>query len=131
VEALPNVLLLVLAAGLLLLMFSRANAARRTAQKTQESLQPGMQVMTASGLFARVVEVEEKVVVLETGPGQHSRWNRLAIATVIPDQPAATGDPEPGAEPADRDATDRDAADREAGDPGPGAEPGRAGEPTP
>ena len=98
-EALPNVLLLVLAAGLLVLMFSRASSARRAAQKTQESLQPGMQVMTGSGLFARVVEVEEKVVVLETAPGQHSRWNRLAIAQVVPDTPDAGGDPQPGVAP--------------------------------
>jgi preprotein translocase subunit YajC len=101
VEALPNVLLLVLAAGLLVLMFSRANAARRSAQKTQESLQPGMQIMTASGLFARVVEVEDKVVVLETAPGQQSRWNRLAIAQVIPDTTAESSVPETGAKPVD------------------------------
>jgi preprotein translocase subunit YajC len=86
VEALPNVLLLVLAAGLLILMFSRANAARRNARTTQDSLRAGMQVMTGSGLFARIVEVEPEVVVLETAPGQRSRWLKQAIARVIPDE---------------------------------------------
>jgi preprotein translocase subunit YajC len=98
VEALPNVLLLVLAAGLLVLMFSRASAARRAARQTQDSLTTGMQVMTGSGLFARIVEVEPEVVVLETAPGQQSRWLKQAIARVIPDEPAAAeaADDEPG-----------------------------------
>jgi preprotein translocase subunit YajC len=106
VDALPNVLLLVLAAGLLVLMFTRANAARRSARDTQDSLQAGMQVMTGSGLFAKIVEVEPEVVVLETAPGQQSRWLKQAIARVIPDAPVVievAGDddkPGPPAEPA-------------------------------
>ena len=97
-DALPNLLLLVLAAGLLVLMFTRANAVRRAARETQESLTAGMQVITGSGLFARVVEVEPEVVVLETAPGQHSRWLRQAIVRVVPDEPEQPGDakPEPG-----------------------------------
>ena len=60
-----------------------------------------MQVMTGSGLFARVVEVQPDAVVLETGPGQHSRWDRRAVVRVIPaaspqeagDEPEQPGTP--------------------------------------
>jgi len=96
VEALPNLLLLVLAAGLLVLMFTRASAVRRSARETQESLTSGMQVITGSGLFARIVEVEPEVVVLETAPGQQSRWLKQAIVRVVPDEPAESGDATPG-----------------------------------
>jgi preprotein translocase subunit YajC len=88
VEALPNLLLLALALGLAVLVLTRGNAARRAVRETQESLKPGMQVMTGSGLFARVVEVQPDAVVLETGPGQQSRWDRRAIARLIPETAA-------------------------------------------
>jgi preprotein translocase subunit YajC len=99
VDALPNLLLLALALGLAALVLTRGRAARRTLHETQESLEPGIQVMTSSGLFARVVEVEPDVVVLETGPGQHSRWDRRAVVRVIPPaQDEARDEPdEPGA----------------------------------
>ena len=87
-EALPNLLLLALALGLAVLVLTRGNAARRAVRETQESLKPGMQVMTGSGLFARVVEVQPDAVVLETGPGQHSRWDRRAIARLVPETTA-------------------------------------------
>jgi preprotein translocase subunit YajC len=88
VEALPNLLLLALALGLAVLVLTRGNAARRAVRDTQESLKPGMQVMTGSGLFARIVEVEADAVVLETGPGQHSRWDRRAVIRVVPETTA-------------------------------------------
>jgi preprotein translocase subunit YajC len=98
VEALPNLLLLALALGLAVLVLTRGNAARRAVRETQESLEPGMQVMTGSGLFARVVEVETDVVVLEIAPGQHSRWDRRAVVRVVPPAAETRDEPdEPGA----------------------------------
>jgi preprotein translocase subunit YajC len=88
VEAL-NLLLLALALGLAFLILTRGSAARRSLRETQQSLRPGMQVMTGSGLYASVVEVEPDVVVLETAPGQHSRWDRRAVIRVIPQQAPA------------------------------------------
>ena len=87
-EALPNLVLLALALGLAVLVLTRGSAARRALRETQESLAPGMQVMTGSGLYARVVEVQSDAVVLETGPGQHSRWDRRAVVRVVPAEPA-------------------------------------------
>ena len=102
-EALPNLLLLVLAAGLAFLVLTRGRQQRQSLRQTQDSLAPGMQVMTGSGLFARVVEVEPDVVVLETAPGQRSRWVRQAIVRIVPDEtrdgdvPDEPGDPGPPA----------------------------------
>ena len=108
-EALPNLLLLALAVGLAFLVLTRGRQQRQALRETQDSLTPGMQVMTGSGLFARVVEVEPDAVVLETAPGQRSRWVRQAIVRVVPDEtrdddapdepvePGAAGPTPPGA----------------------------------
>jgi preprotein translocase subunit YajC len=101
VEALPNLLLLALAVGLAFLVLTRGRQQRQALRDTQGSLTPGMQVMTGSGLFARVVEVEPDVVVLETAPGHQSRWLRQAIVRIVPDEtrdsdvPDEPGDPGP------------------------------------
>ena len=96
-EALPNLLLLALALGLAVLVLTRGNAARRAVRETQQSLEPGMQVMTGSGLYARVVEVEPDIVVLETAPGQSSRWDRRAVVRVIAPEAVVRDEPdEPG-----------------------------------
>ena len=102
-EALPNLLLLALAVGLAFLVLTRGRQRQQALRQAQDSLAPGMQVMTGSGLFARVVEVEPDVVVLETAPGQRSRWIRQAIVRVVPDEPhdgdVPGGPGEPGATP--------------------------------
>jgi len=71
-------------AGLLFMLFSRTRRQQREAQKLQTSLSVGAEVMTTAGLYATVVELPDGAVVLETGPGQTSRWDRRAIARVIP-----------------------------------------------
>lgn len=87
-----NVVLLLLTAGLLYLLVSRTRRQRREALAIQSRLTPGIEVMTSSGLFATVVEVDGDVVVLETGPGQRSRWDRRAIARILPEGDDAEGD---------------------------------------
>ena len=79
-----NLLLVLLMAGLLFMLFSRTRRQQREAQKLQTSLSVGAEVMTTAGLYATVVELPDGAVVLETGPGQTSRWDRRAIARVIP-----------------------------------------------
>ncbi|GMA85187.1 hypothetical protein GCM10025868_04370 [Angustibacter aerolatus] len=41
-------------------------------------------MLTTAGLYARVVEVGDTVVVLEPAPGTRIRWDRRAIASVVP-----------------------------------------------
>lgn len=79
----PSILLLVVSVGLLALLLSRGRRQQRELQAVQSRLAPGTEVMTSSGLHARVVSVEDTWVVLETGPGQQSRWDRRAVARII------------------------------------------------
>jgi preprotein translocase subunit YajC len=83
-----TLILLVLSAGLLFLLFSRTRRQQREAATVQSRLEPGAEVMTGGGLFATVVELDEGAVVLETAPGQRSRWDPRAVARIISPAPA-------------------------------------------
>jgi len=81
--------LLILAIPVLLLwnLASRSRKQQREARAVQELLIPGAEVMTGSGMFATIVNVDDERVVLSTGPGQVSTWDRRAIVKVVT-QPA-------------------------------------------
>ena len=65
-------------------VFTRGRRQQREAQLTQSRLQAGVEVMTTSGLYGRVVEVTDgSVVRLETSPGVVSRWDRRAVARIV------------------------------------------------
>jgi preprotein translocase subunit YajC len=81
-----SLFLLVLMAGVLFLLFSRSRRQQRVTQRLQAGLDVGARVMTTAGLYATVIELQDGVVVLQTGPGQTSRWDRRAIAEVLPDR---------------------------------------------
>ena len=81
-----SLVFLLLAAGLLYMMFSRSRRQQRSAQQLQAGLSPGAKIVTTAGLYATVVKIDGQTVTLETAPGQHSRWDRRAIARVLPDQ---------------------------------------------
>lgn len=99
--------LLLAALGLLVFSLARGRRQQRQLQTVQSRLTPGTEVMTGSGLFGTVVAVEDSVVVLETAPGQTSRWDRRAVVRVVTP---------PAVQPDGRDADD--AADDEQGPPG-------------
>src|SRR3712207_1445434 len=80
-----NLLPLALAFALLFLVLNRGRRQQQSIAKVQASLAAGREVMTASGMYARVVSVEGDVVVLEAAPGQNSRWARQAIVRVLDD----------------------------------------------
>src|SRR5690606_4645126 len=67
---------------------SKTRKQQRQAADFRANLEPGQEVMTGSGMFGVIVEVEGDVVTLETSPGVTSRWLRPAIAklaeTVLP-----------------------------------------------
>ncbi|GAB3589021.1 hypothetical protein GCM10027446_00300 [Angustibacter peucedani] len=85
-----DLLIFALPVLLLLFMFSSQRKRQRAFTDLQSGLQPGQEVVTTSGLFATIVSIDDSVAVLETGPGQTVRWDRRAIASVVP---AGTGDP--------------------------------------
>lgn len=77
--------LLILALPLLLLwnLTARTRRQQRDLRAVQDVLAPGAEVMTGSGMFATVVDVDDDRVVLETAPGQHSTWDRRAVVKVV------------------------------------------------
>jgi preprotein translocase subunit YajC len=77
---------------LLILMFNSQRKRQRSVEQLQASLQPGQQVVTTSGMFARVVSLEDGAALLEIAPGVQVRWDRRAIASVVSDGAPAIDD---------------------------------------
>lgn len=67
-----------------LLIIRPARTRTQTAARLQDSLAPGLEVMTTSGVFATVATIEDDAVVLEVSPGVTMRFSKAAIARVIP-----------------------------------------------
>lgn len=79
------ILILALAAGAMFLMTSRTRKQQREAQSFRANLAPGQEVMTGSGMFGTIVDVDEEadVITIESTPGNQSRWLRAAIAKLV------------------------------------------------
>jgi preprotein translocase subunit YajC len=78
------VLLLAIPVVLLFVLSSRTRRQQRDTAALQAGIQVGQEVMTAAGFYATIVSVDGDVVVLESVPGQLSRWDRRAIVKVLP-----------------------------------------------
>ncbi|MFE6970343.1 preprotein translocase subunit YajC [Isoptericola sp. NPDC057653] len=76
------IILFVVLAGLMFFMSSRSRKQQRAQQEFRSQLAPGQEVMTGSGLFGTVVEIDEEndTVTIESSPGTQTRWLRAAIA---------------------------------------------------
>lgn len=87
---------------LMVVVFQRGNRQRRDLAQLQARLEPGAEVMTASGLYGTVVAVLDDRVTLQTGPGQVSTWDRRAIARILTpaSRPTTEPDDEQASEPA-------------------------------
>ncbi|GAA4977373.1 preprotein translocase subunit YajC [Kineococcus glutinatus] len=90
-----SLVFLLLMVGLLVFTFSRTRKQQRAQAQLLDSVGPGAEVMTTSGMFARVVDVDGDVVHLELAPGTVTRWNRRAVARII--TPATGPDPDAAA----------------------------------
>ncbi|QJW36882.1 preprotein translocase subunit YajC [Cellulosimicrobium protaetiae] len=79
------ILILALAAGAMFLMTSRTRKQQREAQSFRANLAPGQEVMTGSGMFGTIVDVDEEadVITIESTPGNQSRWLRAAVAKLV------------------------------------------------
>ncbi|WP_432494423.1 preprotein translocase subunit YajC [Kineococcus gypseus] len=91
-----QLIFLVLMIALLVFMFSRTRKQQRAQLEMQAGVGPGAEVMTTSGTYGTVVEVEGDVVTLEIAPGVRTRWARRAVARVVTPF-AAPLEPAPGA----------------------------------
>jgi len=84
------IILFVVLAGLMFFMSSRTRKQQKQQAEFRSQLAPGQEVMTGSGLFGTVVEIDEETdtVTIETAPGgAQTRWLRAAIAKRV-DTPA-------------------------------------------
>ena len=52
-------------------------------QQMQSSVAPGAEVMTTSGQFGTVVDIDGDVVTLEIAPGVNARFTRRAVSRVM------------------------------------------------
>lgn len=77
----------------LLYIFSRTRKQQKAFAALQSRLAAGQEVMTTSGLYARIIEIDEGVAVLEASPGQRMRWARQAIARILDDPARPDVDP--------------------------------------
>src|SRR5659263_415249 len=80
----PSFLLILLfGVGMLWFMSRRTRKQQQEAARFRDNLEAGQEVMTGSGLFGTVVEVEGDRVTLEIAPGSTSQWLKAAIAKVV------------------------------------------------
>ncbi|MBA9005110.1 preprotein translocase subunit YajC [Thermomonospora cellulosilytica] len=102
------ILLLAIPVVFYLLLIRPQNKRRREQMQMQSSLRPGVRVMTTSGMYAEVTEVDDDGVVLEIAPGVRVRFVKAAIMNIVSDDDVKGGD----AVDLDKDA-DADAAEDE------------------
>ena len=66
-ESLPFFALILVAFYLLIIRPQRARA--KAAQQLQDSLEPGVEIMTTAGIFGTLTEIRDDSVVIEVSPG--------------------------------------------------------------
>lgn len=81
---LPLVLLVV---AFLLLVVRPARARQRQFQQLQGQLEPGQQVMIASGIFGEIVTIDDDTIDLRIAPETVVTVARNAVARVVPSEP--------------------------------------------
>ncbi|WP_265521312.1 preprotein translocase subunit YajC [Oerskovia flava] len=79
------IIILALAVGAMFLLTNRSRKQQREAANFRATLAPGQEVMTGSGLFGTVVDVDEErdIITIESTPGNQTRWLRAAIAKLV------------------------------------------------
>ncbi|WP_380168298.1 preprotein translocase subunit YajC [Jannaschia sp. R86511] len=87
----PVSLLLVGGLALILVMqFSRVRKQQRVVKETQAAVEVGADVLTAAGMVATVVSVDDATLTLRGPDGTLSRWVRGAVIRVLPDTDPAS-----------------------------------------
>jgi preprotein translocase subunit YajC len=105
VESLPFFVLILVAFYLLIIRPQRARA--KAAQQLQESLVPGVEVMTTAGLYGTLTEIRDDSVLLEVSPGVTVRFAKAAVGRIVTDDTAEDDDAEDAGESQDSADSDR------------------------
>ena len=79
VDLIPFVLILL---AFYLLIIRPARSRSRAALELQERLAPGVEVMTTSGMYGTIVEIDEDSISLEVAPGTTIRFTKAAVGQV-------------------------------------------------
>ena len=118
----PTLLILILAMGVIWVMFIRPQKRRQQQQREMlNKIEPGAEVLTAAGIYGKVVEADGDEIKLEIADGVVVKVARRAIGAVIPPEVEEEAEPEalepgeeepaePEPEPTAAEATDADAA---------------------
>ena len=77
------IFIVALGIGAMWLLSSRTRKQQKAATDFRANLVVGQEVMTGSGLFGTVVEIEDDIITLESTPGTETRWLRAAIAKLV------------------------------------------------
>jgi len=79
-------LILLFGAVAVMMVFGSRNRKKMAAKakELQESIAPGVRVMTTSGMHATVAAVTDDTLELEIAPGVHTVWARAAVREVLP-----------------------------------------------
>lgn len=88
-STLGSMLFLLLPLALLAFLMLSQRRRQREIGALQAGLQVGEEVLTTSGLFGRIVSLDETAVTLDAGNGVLLRFDRRAIATKTPPSSAA------------------------------------------
>lgn len=86
-------LIAVLLVGYFVFVRPQRNRQRQAAQLRTE-LTPGVEVMTTAGMFGHVAQIDDDTFLLEVAPGVTVRFLKQAVARVISEPAATTGDGE-------------------------------------
>jgi preprotein translocase subunit YajC len=93
--ALGNLLILALPVLLIVFLVMTQRRRQREAAQIQRSLAVGDDVCTTSGLFGKIVELDDTVATLEVSPGTRLRFDRRAIGikqNTTPQTPTGAGE---------------------------------------
>lgn len=91
------IMIVLLIGAMYFLMIRPQSKRRREAMQMQSTLGPGDEVMTGSGLYGTVTELDDDTVTLEISPGVTVRFARAAIGRVLAREEPAEAEHEAGA----------------------------------
>lgn len=85
------------------LIIRPARTRQRAALALQQQLAPGQEVVTTSGIYGRVVAVDDEAVGVEVSPGTTIRFAKAAVGRIVSgdhedDAGAAPGEDRPGSD---------------------------------
>lgn len=80
----PDLILLLALGALVFYMFWSSRKRKAAAEALMNSLEVGSEVLLHSGIYAKIVEIDENVLIVESTPGTKFKVVKQAVRTVEP-----------------------------------------------